>query len=82
MAPFLYGTAGLHPWELRRYTLRELGDLLEGVRVREDRGWVRVSQLACWLINPHLKRGAKKLKPVHLMGRRPYEGRTEDDGTS
>lgn len=81
MEPYLYATAGLRPWELRRYTMRELAQHLDGLRALEDRRWWRVAQLACWLINPHLKRSAKKLKPAHLMGRRPYTGRTEDDGT-
>jgi hypothetical protein len=80
MEPYLYASAQLHPWELRRYTLRELGALMDGLRVREDRSWWRLAQLACWLINPHMSRRQKKVKPEALMGRRPYQGGGEDDG--
>ncbi|MGV3515630.1 hypothetical protein [Luteitalea sp.] len=79
MEPYLYAEAGLHPWEVRRYTLRELGQRLEGLARKDDRLLFRLALLACWLINPTLGKRARKLRPEMLVGRRMYTGR--HDGT-
>lgn len=69
MEPYAYGVLGLHPWELRRYTLREFGARVEGARQIDRATWRKVAALACWMLAPHLdKTKAHTLTPDTLLG--------------
>lgn len=54
--------------------MRELAQVLEGLRRRDDRELFRQALMACWLINPTLGKKARKLKPEALIGRQMYTG--------
>jgi hypothetical protein len=65
--PFAFGILGLRPWELRRYTLREFGYLVEGWHRQEERNRYRTAELACWLLAPWTQKGTR-LTPKDLLG--------------
>lgn len=65
--PVAYGALGLHPWELRRYTMRELGARIDGYRAVQRDERMRLAELACWLLGPYMKEG-RRLTPRELLG--------------
>lgn len=56
----------MKPWEFDRFTWGEFDDMLEGYEKRDEMAWQKTATLACWIINPHLKR---KVTPDKLLGR-------------
>lgn len=69
VGPFAYGVMGLHPWELRRYTLREFGHRVQGYQEADRASWRKVATLACWVLAPHVDRNkAQTLTPDALLG--------------
>lgn len=72
--PFAYGVLGLHPWELRRYTVREVMLRAEGHRSADRAAWRKFATLACWLLQVHVdKDKAYMLTPDSLLGVGPRE---------
>lgn len=74
MQPFAYGVMGLHPWELRRYTVREVLLRAEGIRTADRSQWRKFAQLACWLLSAVVdKDKAQTLTADTLLGIGPRD---------
>jgi hypothetical protein len=58
-----YGPLNLMPADFWSLTFKELQELVEGYKLRNESEWEKYAQLASWITAPHLKRpiSAKKL---------------------
>lgn len=71
VGPFAYGVLGLHPWELRKYTLREFSYKVAGYADAERADWRRFAALACWVLAPFTDKDTT-LTPDRLLGFGPH----------